>query len=81
MSLLTAGYWPTTFWADSYYTDGYWQDYGVPAPTTWLIYAELHNIKYLNPRITDGDNLGRTIKHNDVLGRSTSATVPGRWQR
>lgn len=28
MSLLTAGYWPTTYWASSYWADDYWPDYG-----------------------------------------------------
>ena len=28
MSLLTAGYWPSTYWAENYWSDDYWQDYG-----------------------------------------------------
>jgi len=28
MSLLTAGYWPSTYWVENYWSDDYWQDYG-----------------------------------------------------
>lgn len=31
MSLLDAGYWPTTYWCDSYWHDDYWQLWDVPA--------------------------------------------------
>jgi len=28
MTLLTAGYWHTTFWAEDFWQDDYWTDYG-----------------------------------------------------
>ena len=35
MSLLTAGYYPPTYWAEDYWNDDYWLDYGTagtPSP-------------------------------------------------
>lgn len=39
MTLLTAGYWQTTFWAENYWNPDYWLHYGAVAPTEgakWL---------------------------------------------
>jgi len=30
MTLVTAGYWQTTFWAESYWQQDIWLEYGVP---------------------------------------------------
>ena len=35
MTLLTAGYWPSTYWAESYWPEDYWQDYGYVEPSVF----------------------------------------------
>ncbi len=32
MTLLTAGYWPTTYWAENYWMQDYWPEYGTALP-------------------------------------------------
>ena len=38
MTLLTAGYWQTTYWAEDYCQDNFWTDYGV-VTTEYLLLA------------------------------------------
>ncbi len=32
MTLIVAGYWQTTYWAENYFMQDYWPEYGVEAP-------------------------------------------------
>lgn len=47
MALLTAGFWPTTFFLNNYWHDNYWQNYGLPS------YAKIREAYTVVARITD----------------------------
>jgi len=46
MTLLTAGYWPTTYWAEDFWQGDYWSDYG--AVTAEFLLLALSQVGMVN---------------------------------
>jgi len=63
MTLLTAGYWPTTYWSENYWNDDYWQEY-VEVPAEFLLITLSH-----------GNPINVTLSHGNPINVTLSQEV------